>query len=197
MVFMLLLLLLIAAGIVFDGFDIGVGLLLQLAPSEVARAPDGPLERVARHRQRVLAAAGPGAVLRGLSPRHGGRCWAGSTARLTCMALGMVLRSVAFEFRIRASTERKPRWVLAFWVELAADGAEVGLGAGAHRHELPVRRGLCVVRGLRGAVRGGGLCAAGRVLAGDAAGRRPAAPRSVVGAAIRCAGRRWAWWPSP
>ncbi|HEY0295540.1 MAG TPA: cytochrome d ubiquinol oxidase subunit II, partial [Bordetella sp.] len=34
LVFMAILLLLIAAGIVFDGFDIGVGLLLQLAPTE-------------------------------------------------------------------------------------------------------------------------------------------------------------------
>lgn len=34
MVFMGLLLLLIAAGIVLDGFDIGVGILLQFAPAE-------------------------------------------------------------------------------------------------------------------------------------------------------------------
>lgn len=34
LVFVGLLLLLMAAGIVLDGFDIGVGLLLQLAPSE-------------------------------------------------------------------------------------------------------------------------------------------------------------------
>lgn len=35
---------------------------------------------------------------------------------LTVMALGMVLRSVSFEFRIRARTEIKPRWIFGFWV---------------------------------------------------------------------------------
>ena len=31
------------------------------------------------------------------------------------MVLGVVLRSVAFEFRIRARNESKPRWIFAFW----------------------------------------------------------------------------------
>ena len=34
---------------------------------------------------------------------------------LTFMVLGVVLRSVAFEFRIRARNEHKPRWIFAFW----------------------------------------------------------------------------------
>jgi len=113
MVFMGLLLLLIAAGIVLDGFDIGVGLLLQLAPSEMRGRMMGLLSpwRDANEFWPMLGlglfcAAFPfawGSVL--------GRLY----GPLACMAVGMMLRSVSFEFRIRARTQHKPRWIFGFW----------------------------------------------------------------------------------
>lgn len=114
MIFMLLLLLLIVAGIVFDGFDIGVGLLLQLAPSESRGRLMGMLSAW-RDANEFWPLLGLGLFCAAF-PFAWGSVLGRMYGPLACMAVGMVLRSVAFEFRIRASTERKPRWVLAFWL---------------------------------------------------------------------------------
>lgn len=49
---------------------------------------------------------------------------------LCVMLIGNVLRTVAFEFRLRARTEIKPRWVFAFWAGsvLSAFGQGLTLG---------------------------------------------------------------------
>src|SRR3546814_9613692 len=46
---------------------------------------------------------------------------------LALMALGLVLRSVSFEFRIRARAELKPRWILGFWLGSVATAFGQGM----------------------------------------------------------------------
>jgi cytochrome d ubiquinol oxidase subunit II len=123
-----LLFLVILAGTVFDGFDLGVGILIQFAPAAERGRMMGLLSpwRDANEFWLLLgiglfAAAFPiawGAVLGQL---YGPLC---------VMLIGNVLRSVAFEFRIRARTDTKPRWVFGFWLGsvLTAFGQGLTLG---------------------------------------------------------------------
>ncbi|OZI71512.1 cytochrome d ubiquinol oxidase subunit II [Bordetella genomosp. 12] len=128
MVFMGLLMLLIAAGIVLDGFDIGVGILLQFAPAEERGRMMGLLSpwRDANEFWPLLGIGLLGAAF----PFAWGAIMGKLYGPLVVMVLGIMLRSVAFEFRIRASTEVKPRWIFAFWVGslLAAIGQGMVLG---------------------------------------------------------------------
>ncbi|MFJ0716557.1 cytochrome d ubiquinol oxidase subunit II [Bordetella bronchiseptica] len=114
LVFVGLLLLLMAAGIVLDGFDIGVGLLLQLAPSEERGRMMGLLSPW-RDANEFWPLLGLGLFVSAF-PFAWGVVLGKLFGPLTVMALGMVLRSVSFEFRIRARTEIKPRWIFGFWV---------------------------------------------------------------------------------
>ncbi|MDQ8032746.1 cytochrome d ubiquinol oxidase subunit II [Bordetella genomosp. 1] len=128
MVFMGLLLLLIAAGIVFDGFDLGVGILLQIAPSEERGRMMGLLSpwRDANEFWPLLGV--------GLFASAFPFAWGAITGKLVgplmVVTLGIVLRSVAFEFRIRARQEHKPRWIFGFWIGslLTAIGQGMVLG---------------------------------------------------------------------
>lgn len=128
LVFMGLLLLLIAAGIVLDGFDIGVGLLLQLAPAEERGRLMGMLSpwRDANESWPLLGIGLFGAAF----PFAWGAIMGKLYGPLTVMVLGIVLRSVAFEFRIRARNEHKPRWIFGFWLGslLTAFGQGMVLG---------------------------------------------------------------------
>lgn len=126
--FMALLALIIAVGIVMDGFDIGVGILVGWAP--------------AHERGRMMALLSPWRdanefwLLLGLGlfaaafPFAWGVVLGKLYGPLTLMVLGAVLRSVSFEFRIRASQEHKPHWVLGFCVGslLTALGQGMALG---------------------------------------------------------------------
>ncbi|ANY17438.1 cytochrome d ubiquinol oxidase subunit II [Bordetella pseudohinzii] len=128
MVFMGLLLLLIAAGIVLDGFDIGVGILLQFAPAEERGRMMGLLSpwRDANEFWPLLGIGLFGSAF----PFAWGIILGKLYGPLVVMTLGIVLRSVAFEFRIRARTEHKPAWIVGFWVGslLAAIGQGMVLG---------------------------------------------------------------------
>ena len=128
LVFMVILLLLLAAGIVFDGFDIGVGLLLQLAPAE-SRPRMLAMLSAWRDANEFWPLLGAGLFCAAF-PFAWGPVLGRLCGPLACMVLGMTLRSVAFEFRLRASTERKPRWMLAFWLGsvLTALGQGAALG---------------------------------------------------------------------
>ncbi|MFU2000202.1 cytochrome d ubiquinol oxidase subunit II [Bordetella avium] len=128
MVFMGLMLLLIAAGIVLDGFDIGVGILLQVAPAE-ERGRMMSLLSPWRDANEFWPLLGIG-LFGSAFPFAWGAIMGKLYGPLTLMVLGIVLRSVSFEFRIRASTEVKPRWIFGFWAGslLAAIGQGMVLG---------------------------------------------------------------------
>ncbi|CAB3680620.1 cytochrome d ubiquinol oxidase subunit II [Achromobacter ruhlandii] len=111
--FMGLLFVVIAAGVVLDGFDLGVGILLQLAP-EQERGRMMSLLSPWRDANEFWLLLGMG-LFASAFPFAWGAVLGKLYGPLTFMVLGVVLRSVAFEFRIRARNESKPRWIFAFW----------------------------------------------------------------------------------
>jgi cytochrome d ubiquinol oxidase subunit II len=104
---------LILGGALFDGFDIGVGVLLRMAP---------PLER-----PNLMVVLSPWRdanefwllLAVGLFMAAFPLAWSAVFAHLfvpvMITMLGVMLRSVSFEFRIRASSEQRPAWMNRFW----------------------------------------------------------------------------------
>ncbi len=111
---MAVLCILILGGAVFDGFDIGVGVLLRMAPP--AERPNMMVVlspwRDANEFWLLLAI--------GLFMAAFPLAWAAVLAHLfipvLITMLGVMLRSIAFEFRIRASSEQRPVWINRFWL---------------------------------------------------------------------------------
>ena len=126
--FMLMLFLIIVAGVVLDGFDIGVGILVGWAP--------------VHERGRMMALLSPWRdanefwLLLGLGlfaaafPFAWGVVLGKLYGPLTLMVLGAALRSVSFEFRIRATQAHKSRWVMGFCIGsiMTALGQGMALG---------------------------------------------------------------------
>ncbi len=112
LVFMALLFLVVLAGTVLDGFDIGVGCLSIFAP--------------ARLRPRMLALLSPWRdanefwLFLGLGlfmaafPHAWGRLMGELYLPITLLAVGTMLRSVGFELRLRAPREQQPYWMGLF-----------------------------------------------------------------------------------
>lgn len=110
--FMVMLFVVLAAGVLLDGFDIGVGCLCLFAP--------GPL------RPRMMALLSPWRdanefwLFLGLGlfltafPHAVQPVLETLTLPLTLLALGTLLRSVSFEFRMRAPTDMRSRWQVGF-----------------------------------------------------------------------------------
>lgn len=111
---MALLFVLILGGALFDGFDIGVGVLVLLAP---------------RHaRSQLMVALSPWRDANGFwwllavglflaaFPLAWGAVLGALYVPMSLTVLGVMLRSVAFEFRIRAATEKRDRWIALFWL---------------------------------------------------------------------------------
>lgn len=125
---MALLFLLMVAGVIFDGFDVGVGILLQFAPAE--------------ERGRMMALLSPWRdanefwLLLSIGffvaafPFAWGAIFSKLYGPLALLAMGAMVRSVSFEFRIRARTEHKPRWIFGFWAGslMTALGQGMALG---------------------------------------------------------------------
>ena len=105
---------LIVGGTVFDGFDIGVGILLRLAPPQDRAGMMVVLSpwRDANEFWLLLAV--------GLFLAAFPLAWSAVLAQLfipvMMTMLGVMLRSVAFEFRIRASSEQRLVWMNRFWL---------------------------------------------------------------------------------
>ncbi|MFC4273734.1 cytochrome d ubiquinol oxidase subunit II [Achromobacter aloeverae] len=152
--FMAMLFILILAGTVLDGFDLGVGMLLQLAPpSERGRMMT--LLSPWRDANEFWLLLGVG-LFAAAFPFAWGVVLGQLYTPLTLMLLGAVLRSVSFEFRFRARNEHKPRWLLAFWIGslMTAFGQGMVLGRIATNYQgLPgytffsLFVGLCAVAG--------------------------------------------------
>lgn len=112
--FMALLFVIVLAGTVLDGFDIGVGCLSAFAPL--------------RLRPRMLALLSPWRdanefwlfVGMGLFMAAFPRAWGAIMGELylpvTLLALGTMLRSVGFELRLRAPREHQGKWMWLFGV---------------------------------------------------------------------------------
>ena len=99
--------------VILDGFDLGVGLLFPFA--------DEP------ERDRMVASIGPfwdanetwlvlaiGILLVAFPAAHGAILTA-LYAPVAVMLIGLILRGVAFEFRVKAPLTHKPRWDAAFF----------------------------------------------------------------------------------
>src|SRR5690606_26526802 len=125
LVFMGLLFLLIAGGVVLDGFDLGVGMLLPLAPAD-ERGRMMALLSPWRDANEFWPLLGIG-LFASAFPMAWGAVFGKLYGPLALMALGLALRSVSFEFRIRARSELKPRWVLGFWLGSVATAFAQGL----------------------------------------------------------------------
>lgn len=149
---MALLFLLMVAGVVFDGFDVGVGVLLQFAPAEERGRMMGLLSpwRDANEFWLLLSIGFFAAAF----PFAWGAIFSKLYGPLALLAMGAMVRSVSFEFRIRARTEHKPRWILGFWAGslLTAFGQGMTLGlvvtgyqADAGYGWFSVLVGLCAV----------------------------------------------------
>lgn len=102
----------VAAGVILDGFDIGVGCLLPFAPADL--------------RPRMLALLSPWRdanefwIFLGLGllvaafPHAAGPIMGALYLPLSVLALGVLLRTASFEFRLRAPQEWQQFWVTGF-----------------------------------------------------------------------------------
>lgn len=125
LVFIGLLFAITAAGVLLDGFDIGVGCLTLIAPKAL--------------RPRMVSLLGPWRdanefwLLLGLGvfacafPKGWGSIMGQLYGPLTLLALGVLLRSVSFEFRLRAPLEMQGRWILGFGLGSLATAVAHGL----------------------------------------------------------------------
>ncbi len=150
--FMLLLFLVIAAGTLLDGFDIGVGILVGIAP-ETERGRMMSLLSPWRDANEFWLLLGLG-LFAAAFPFAWGVVLGKLYGPLTLMVLGAMLRSVAFEFRIRSVAANKPRWVWAFCLGslMTAMGQGMALGRIATGYQtvagygwFAVFVGLCAV----------------------------------------------------
>lgn len=125
LVFVGLLFLLIVGGVVLDGFDIGVGILLPLAPPDERGRMMGLLSPW-RDANEFWPLLGIGLFVAAF-PLAWGSVFGKLYGPLALMALGIMLRSVSFEFRIRARAELKNRWVFGFWLGSLATALGQGM----------------------------------------------------------------------
>ena len=101
------------AYVVLDGFDLGVGLLLHRASSE--------------HKDTMIASIGPfwdanetwlvlgvGILLIAFPKAHG-LVLGALYLPVAVMLIGLILRGVAFDFRVKAQDSRKPMWNFLFF----------------------------------------------------------------------------------
>lgn len=125
LVLMGLLFAIIVAAVALDGFDIGVGCLTLVAPAEL--------------RPRMMTLLGPWrdanefwlflglGVFVAAFPNAWGPIMGQLYVPLSLLALGVLLRSVSFEFRLRAPLEMQHRWIFGFGLGALATAAAHGL----------------------------------------------------------------------
>ena len=114
LVFIALLFVTIVAGAVLDGFDIGVGCLTLFAPPEL-RPRMLSLLSPWRDANEYWLFLGMGLFVAAF-PNAWGVVMGQLYVPLGLLALGVLLRSVSFEFRLRAPLESQPGWIKGFAV---------------------------------------------------------------------------------
>ncbi|PLC53087.1 cytochrome oxidase [Pollutimonas nitritireducens] len=112
LVFMGLLFAIIVAGTVLDGFDIGVGCLALFAPADL-RPRMLSLLSPWRDANEFWLFLGMGLFVAAF-PNAWGSVMSELYLPLCVLALGVLLRSVAFELRLRSPAELQSRWLLGF-----------------------------------------------------------------------------------
>ena len=114
LVFMALLFAIIVAGTVLDGFDIGVGCLALFAPADL-RPRMLSLLSPWRDANEFWLFLGMGLFVAAF-PNAWGSVMGELYLPLCMLALGVLLRSVSFELRLRAPQELQSRWLFGFAV---------------------------------------------------------------------------------
>lgn len=125
---------LVATGIflyvLLDGFDLGVGILFPLAPSDKCR--DRMMNSIAPFwdgNETWLVLGGGGLLV--AFPLAYSVLLPAFYMPITVMLLGLIMRGVAFEFRFKASTESKKLWDVVFHLGSLGAGFSQGLILGA------------------------------------------------------------------
>jgi cytochrome d ubiquinol oxidase subunit II len=111
---MALLFVLIVGAALFDGFDIGVGILVLLAPKQ-SRSQLMVVLSPLRDANGFWWLLALGLFLTAF-PMAWGAVLGALYVPMSATVIGVMLRSVAFEFRIRAATEKRGRWITLFWL---------------------------------------------------------------------------------
>lgn len=128
LVFMGLLYAIVVAGTVLDGFDIGVGCLAPFAPP-VLRARMLSLLSPWRDANEFWLILGVG-LFAAAFPQAWAAVMRPLSLPLLLLALGVLVRSAAFEMRLRAPIESQNGWALAFslgsWFTAFAHGMTLG-----------------------------------------------------------------------
>ncbi|MDS1140709.1 cytochrome d ubiquinol oxidase subunit II [Pusillimonas sp. SM2304] len=112
LIFMALFFAIIVAGTVLDGFDIGVGSLVLFAPADL-RPRMLSLLSPWRDANEFWLFLGLGLFVAAF-PKAWGSIMGQLYLPLCLLALGVLLRSVAFEMRLRAPQEFQARWLAGF-----------------------------------------------------------------------------------
>src|SRR5690606_37898792 len=98
--------------VVLDGYDLGVGILVPFADAhekDVMVASIGPFWDA----NETWIVLGVGVLLIAFPEAHG-RILTSLYLPATLMLMGLVLRGIAFDFRIKAGDNHKPRWNRVF-----------------------------------------------------------------------------------
>ena len=192
MIFMGLMGLAMLIYVVLDGYDLGVGILLRRADEDqkdMMIASIGPFWDA----NETWLVLGVGILLTAFPLAHGvilGELY----LPVALMLGGLILRGVAFDFRVKAHADHKSWWNLAFYLGSLITAVSQGVMLG--RYVTGFADGLMpwVFGSFCWRRRCVGLLPAGRVLAADENGRRLAGqsgclgPRKFVADGSRCTG---------
>ncbi len=126
------------AYVILDGYDLGVGLLLPLAQSKEEKdtmiSSIGPFWDA----NETWLVLGVGVLLVAFPMAHGLVLQA-LYLPVAVMLIGLILRGVAFDFRVKAPTKYVPFWNRSFFVGSLLASSLAGLDAGQLHHGLRQR----------------------------------------------------------
>src|SRR5690348_14296711 len=129
-IFMVLMGLAMLAYVILDGFDLGVGILLPLAPRhehDLMVASIGPFWDA----NETWLVLGVGILLVAFPAAHGVILGA-LYLPVAAMLIGLMLRGVAFEFRVKATGWHRELWNWLFWAGSFAASFAQGLMLGRY-----------------------------------------------------------------
>lgn len=130
LVFALVMALAMLAYVILDGYDLGVGVLLQKAENDTQKdtmiASIGPFWDA----NETWLVLGVGVLLVAFPLAHGVILGA-LYLPVALMLLGLTLRGVAFDFRVKAQAQHKPLWDKAFFAGSLMAGLAQGVMLGA------------------------------------------------------------------